>query len=230
MMVRGNREALRSLHFTGGRFEESVGWLDFDVLNELLVYKRILIATARELWMSEHRGRERLPKRFADEFRLGIGEIEKGSCIVHVECIVTESPGRGAERLYDAAGIVDATLLAAQASEPFPNVMADSVLPIFVKWGKALTSDESIVLGGGNSPAVVFNSAIRERIISRTPAVALPAFTDGEPVYGSTAESILGMFDRIRNSTPEPDGYVPPPSDLAKNLKHYLYGFPKENA
>lgn len=45
---------------------------------------------------------------------------------------------------------------------------------------------------------------------------------------GNAGASILEMFDRIRRDHPEPDGYVPPPSDLAKNYKHYFYGFPKE--
>ena len=64
----------------------------------------------------------------------------------------------------------------------------------------------------------------RTSVVGAPPSVGVA----GTP-YGSTAESILGMFDRIRNSTPEPDGYVSPPSDLARNVKHYLYGFPEDD-
>ena len=47
-------------------------------------------------------------------------------------------------------------------------------------------------------------------------------------LYPSTARSLSEMFERIRKDNPEPEGYVPPPPDAAKNYKHYLYGFPKE--
>lgn len=40
-------------------------------------------------------------------------------------------------------------------------------------------------------------------------------------------ESILEMFERLRNSVP-PDAWDNMPTDLVKNKKHYLYGHPKE--
>ena len=40
-------------------------------------------------------------------------------------------------------------------------------------------------------------------------------------------ESILEMFERLRNSVP-PDTWDNLPTDLVKNKKHYLYGHPKE--
>ena len=39
-------------------------------------------------------------------------------------------------------------------------------------------------------------------------------------------ESILEMFERLRNSVP-PDTWDNMPTDGAKNYKHYLYGHPK---
>ncbi len=41
-------------------------------------------------------------------------------------------------------------------------------------------------------------------------------------------ETILEMFERLRNSVP-PDTWDDLPTDLAKNKKHYLYGHPKED-
>ena len=46
--------------------------------------------------------------------------------------------------------------------------------------------------------------------------------------FSNAGASIVKMVEEIHRSNPEPEGYVPPPSDLAKNYKHYLYGFPKE--
>ena len=42
-----------------------------------------------------------------------------------------------------------------------------------------------------------------------------------------TGESLLEMFEKLRESVP-PDAWKELPTDLAKNKKHYLYGFPKE--
>ena len=42
-----------------------------------------------------------------------------------------------------------------------------------------------------------------------------------------TAESLLEMFDRIRESVPD-EAWDELPTDLVKNKKHYLYGHPKE--
>ena len=172
-MIKGNRQpplrSLRSLHFTGGRFEESRDWIDFDILNELLIYKRILIAVARELWMQERQGRERLPRGFGNDFRLGIGEIELGSYLVHVECIVKESLPHQTERLHEAARIIDTTPIAAQEIGPLPKEMTDAVLSVFTKWGKSLRFNEEGTLHtpSKSQPLLVTPNAIRRLDTSR---------------------------------------------------------------
>ncbi len=47
------------------------------------------------------------------------------------------------------------------------------------------------------------------------------------PSSGNGLESIVQLFERLRNSVP-PDAWDDLPTDLAKNKKHYLYGYPKE--
>ena len=201
-----------------------------DVLAELLNYKEILIAIVREIWLREHEGSERLPRGFAQEFHLGISEIGTGPYSVQVESIATGSLSGQTEKLQAAADLIDKTLMAAQDAEPFPKEMTDAVLTMFKKWGRSLKANENLVLSGKNNSNSVLNSAIRNEMVFGTSVVgAPPSVGVAAAPYRSTAESILGMFDRIRNSKPEPDGYVSPPSDLAKNLKHYLYGFPKED-
>ena len=46
------------------------------------------------------------------------------------------------------------------------------------------------------------------------------------PPSGNNPESMLDMFERLR-FMPR-DAWDDLPSDLAKNKKHHLYGFPKE--
>ena len=47
------------------------------------------------------------------------------------------------------------------------------------------------------------------------------------PPSGNNPASMLDMFERLRKSVPL-DAWDDLPSDLAKNKKHHLYGFPKE--
>ena len=47
------------------------------------------------------------------------------------------------------------------------------------------------------------------------------------PLLGNSPESMLDMFERLRMSVP-PDTWDNLPADLARNKKHYLYGFPKD--
>ena len=49
---------------------------------------------------------------------------------------------------------------------------------------------------------------------------------DGTP-QAQGRESILEMFERLRESVPS-DTWDNLPTDLVKNKKHYLYGHPKE--
>ena len=49
----------------------------------------------------------------------------------------------------------------------------------------------------------------------------------GEPASANAGQSILEMFDEIHRSMPE-GALDALPTDLSANLKHYLYGWPKE--
>lgn len=55
------------------------------------------------------------------------------------------------------------------------------------------------------------------------------AIQEAETSSKSTAELLSEMFDRIHKDHPRPEGCAPLPTDAAKNYKHYLYGFPKED-
>ena len=49
---------------------------------------------------------------------------------------------------------------------------------------------------------------------------------EGSQPSGAPGESLVEMFDRLRESVP-PDAWDDMPTDGAKNYKHYLYGHPK---
>ena len=167
-MARLITHPLKELHFTGGRFEEYKGWLDFDVLTELQAYKRLLIETAKEEWKRRNPGRERLPKGFEESVRLGFHEIREGSCAVPIERIVEVEDD--AMELYveddldEAARIIDGTLVAARDDTPYPEYLPANVIPFFQDWGKTLGPEEAILLKGSGEECLRFDISIRERL------------------------------------------------------------------
>lgn len=62
------------------------------------------------------------------------------------------------------------------------------------------------------------------RKIKQPPDVEPPP---GEPTPRNAGQSILDMFDEIHRSMPE-GAFDELPTDGSINLKHYLYGWPKE--
>lgn len=57
--------------------------------------------------------------------------------------------------------------------------------------------------------------------------LAAAAVAPGKIAFDETAPSILEIFDEIHRNAPE-GAFDELPTDLSANLKHYLYGFPKE--
>jgi len=169
-MAKEIKHPLKELRFTGGRFEQNKGWLDFDVLSELQVYRKLLVETAKEEWKRRNPGRERLPKGFEENVRLGFHEIREGSCAVPVERIVeVEDEAMDMyvpDEFDEAAQIIDETLIAARDDAPFPDRLPARIIPLFEEWGKTLAPNEGIVLDGQNGNGPRFDAAVRERILN----------------------------------------------------------------
>ena len=166
------RQKFKELHFTGGRFEEAEGFLDFDVLHELEVYKRILVETAKEVWRAQHPDRRNLPSGFEARLRLGIaGRIGEGSCTVSLERISSvgddQKPMDGGDEFDEAGDLVDEALRALTTDSWFPSNMPKSVLPMFNEWGRTLGEEESIALGENIDDAPMYNAAISKRLKAR---------------------------------------------------------------
>jgi hypothetical protein len=146
---------LTVLRFDGPRFEDH--GLDVDVLPEILAYKRLLQATAKEIWRREHPDRRRLPKGFDDNISLKFFEISPGSTSVP---LVRKSAGQ--YRLFDdelvvAAQLLHWTIYSARSLADMPHlqdspsdfraarrILPSAVIPLFQHLGNALREDERI--------------------------------------------------------------------------------------
>jgi hypothetical protein len=175
-MRESTRSLLREFRLSGGRFSETPGWLDFDVLEDLKIYRKLLTETAKNAWKLRHPTRIRLPSNFMQNTRLGISDVRPGSTSVRIEQIVLDDfhrtrPPAGAqsESLFDeAARIIDETLIAARDDDPFPILFFDSLLPVYEGWGSKLRRGESIILGPSDGIAPMYNGEVRQKLLSRT--------------------------------------------------------------
>ena len=175
-MSRLIRHKLQDLSFVGGRFEKNKGWLDFDMLHELLTYKKVIVETAKEAWRRNNPGRERLPRGFEENVRLAFHEIREGSSVVPVERVIEVEDGMPdlyqPDEVDEAARIINSTIRSAEKDEPFPDTLPASIIPMFAEWGNSLGADEAIELSSdGRDHLARFNHGTRERILSRMPEV-----------------------------------------------------------
>jgi len=170
-MARRIQHPLRELRFTGGRFEENTGWLDLDILPELLMYQKILLETAKEEWRRRNPDRERLPPGFEKSIVLGIHHIKAGSLVVPIERIIEVDddamPLYVEDEVDEAARLIDETLLAIDEDVLLPQRLPSRILPLFEDWGKTLAPDEGIVLNGQAGRTPRFDAGVRERLLSR---------------------------------------------------------------
>ena len=66
------------------------------------------------------------------------------------------------------------------------------------------------------------------KIARNKPDIPAPLKTNEERARVSGPHPVLAMVDRLKAEIPGLDQIEAPP-DGARNYKHYLYGFPKEN-
>jgi hypothetical protein len=190
------RRRLEDLRLVGGRFDQNRGWLDFDVLPELLIYKRLLVETAKEEWKRRNPGRERLPKGFEENIHLAFSEVQDGSCVVPVERFIEIEDDvldlYPEDEVDDAARLIDATVWAAQHDEPFPDRFPTRVIPMFAEWGKTLQPGEGIELGTNhNKMSPRFDAQTRERILSASRG----AYEDRVDLIGEVRAATLKMTE-----------------------------------
>ena len=159
---------IKTLRFSGGRFEQTPGWLDLDVLPELTAYKKLLIETSTETWKQRNPERKAPPKQFKKNLRLGLREIRGGSCVVTIEQNPANQPDLSdmdyGVIFNQAVKIIDNTLIAIHHNARLPENLSDRVISLFNHWGKTLKDDECIDLSEGNKNGAIFDADTRKKL------------------------------------------------------------------
>lgn len=170
---------LTTLRFTGARFERH--GLDLDVLPELIAYKELIVATAKELWRATHPGRERLPRGFEEAIRISMSDVRQGSLVIPLtrDVDVPDIPFliQEPDEIEQAVSVLDDAMSAAASDQLLPGGFPVAVLPLFEDFGRTLRPDELITLvAPGRPEPVVYSAAVRDRLAHWT-----------EPVYQDDA-------------------------------------------
>jgi hypothetical protein len=143
------KKEITRLHFEGPRFEDH--GIDFDVLADLIAYKKLLADTAVGLWWAKHPDRERIDRGFESSIHLKFFSIEHGSATVPV-MRVWERDGEqmtlplDEDEVDEAADLIEQTIEAAGEDRQLPERLPANVVHLFGSFGKCLKPGESILV------------------------------------------------------------------------------------
>jgi len=153
--------------FNGVRFDG--GRLDLESIQELVAYKRVIVDTAKWLFLEDNPDRARVPKGFERSFSLALTQVEDGSA--RAELLRVEDPeqlafsGHGHDDYFELARtrinkvIEDASNGTELKEVPIP------LLQILVQLGTTLGPEESLEFmrrGADNGPR--YDRRVRRKI------------------------------------------------------------------
>ena len=141
--------------------------MPLEALPELAAYRDLLTAVARELYLAENPGRVRLPRGFANSFKLSLARVEAGSAVPIIERESSSAELFGGFDVFDRArDEVMSAIEAAASNASLPAWLTASVTAKFTAFGLTLKDDEVVVLAPpGQRVGVEYNRHVRRRIL-----------------------------------------------------------------
>lgn len=140
--------------FVGSRFDEHT--LPLEVAKDLVAYESLVVELAKELYLKEHVGRQRVPKGFDSDFHLHIEKIEEGSSKPLLSVVTSGLLALGAQgnTYFDQARDLINECIAAPI-EQLPSSFPRHLLVYFNQIGQSLKPDEQLELptSSGGEPA-----------------------------------------------------------------------------
>lgn len=192
---------LASLRFDGERFSGHA--LDVDCVQELIAYRNIILACAKELWRRKHPDRVRLPKGFEDGFRLQFDRLDEGSAVVPLQRVVPTEQGEfdwgNLDEFDEAAELVDAAISAANDDRLLPEALPASVVLLFREFGKTLRDDEVLYTHARHGTAEAPYSVKARKCLSEWVG---PSYEDVVDVVGEVnMANVRGNFSLTLQAT-----------------------------
>lgn len=147
-----------------------------DALSELIAYKQIVGAVAREIFFQRNPTRKRVPKGFDERFRLELRGITKGSaCNTLIRWVQDDEPrqlalidGDDSELRQTPDEFDEARDLVLDAiAGDLPSWFSHKTISLFNNFGRTLRNDERISLyaDGYTKGPVVYDRTVRKNIV-----------------------------------------------------------------
>ncbi|MFV0633992.1 hypothetical protein [Demequina sp.] len=189
-----SRESANRLRLTGGRFEGP--GFPLGSLTELVNYEKIVLETAKYLWLRQHPDRKRVPKGFAQAVSLDLVSFEPGSKVpVLARPSVSEATldFEPVTVLDHAQDIVDGAFWAIVEENRLPADFPPELARLFLGLGKTLRPNEGIEFSSAGEPGhrPKYTKEVRRRFLA---AVHAQDFQDSGIVVGQ----ITGVYRTSR--------------------------------
>ncbi len=154
--------------FTGARFDEHT--LPVEIARDLAAYEELIIELAKHLWLTDHPGRERVPKGFEKGFSLHLeGMVGEGSAkplLAWVAAGALVLPAGSANYFEQARDLVAECVSASAANQTLPANFPKNLLDYFNLFGRSLRDDEALDLPRpNNAPPAVLNPERRKALV-----------------------------------------------------------------
>lgn len=151
--------------YTGKRFDSHR--LPVELVDDLLVLKKMTIEMAKDIYLKANPGRKRVPKNFTDGISIELECIEPGSTIPKLVLIIflsTLFPYSNHECFAKAPKQITRIIEAAHNNSDLSNIAPDSVLNYFNQFGNNLQDDEKIIFGDKETSKAIYNKESRKRL------------------------------------------------------------------
>lgn len=176
-------EPFVSLIFRGARFGPAE--MPVEALPEVAAYRDLVVAVARDIYLSENPGRLRIPKGFDASFELRMTGVTEGSAVPTIQRVRTDVLPRALPRgsgqvpmfgyeadFFDAArDLVEKAIAAAAEDKPLPTALRRETLARFNAFGRTLDDDDVIVVAQPNQKAGArYDKAVRKKLLLKAAA------------------------------------------------------------
>lgn len=161
------------VRFAGGRFDSHT--IPFDVLPDLAAYRDLIVEIAKHLYRQRNPDRQRVPKRFAESFQLGLAAVRRGNSATALAMRfdppveLSAQPDLGFplhfEYFDDARNLFDQVIAAANDDLPMPGDLPREMLGGFNRFGQSLKVGEHAELSHESSNPVRYDGETRKRIV-----------------------------------------------------------------
>ena len=224
-MVTSTKIDLSTLRFDGARFEGHA--LDVECTQELVAYRGLVLACAKELWLRRNPDRSNLPRRFGEGFRVEFDRIDRGSATVPLQRLREAAQGQLAfdDEFDEAARLVDAAISAAARDELLPESFPANVVPLFKGFGRTLHPDETLFTRArGASAEAPYTAQARLRLADRFVKVdSVQIVSAADSQFDESAAPIWEELSTLGGTAPQ-GTWDSLPNDLASKINEVVYG------